>query len=83
MINFRKKEVLTPRQRQIKRLKEDLRYCETQIKRTTMLFELATDENLIEARIYELKSLSKHHDYLTSSIKKLMLCEEEKRTINV
>ncbi len=83
MINMGKKQTLTPRQKQIKELKEDLKYCEQQIKRVQMLFELATDENLIEARIYEMISLTKHHDYLMKTIRNLMLSEEESQTVNV
>ena len=83
MINFRKKEDLTPRRQQLMTLKEDLKYCEMQMKRTEMLFQLATDENLIEARIYEMKSLAKHYDYLMGTIRKLTVSEDEKQTVNV
>ena len=77
-----KKDVLTPRQKQMNILKEDLRHCEMLIQRTQMLFELATDENLIEARIYEMKSLSKHYDYLISSIRALAV-EESQQVVKV
>ena len=78
-----KKEVLTPRRQQINLLKEELRHCETLMKRTEMLFEMAVDENLIEARIYEMKSLAKHYDYLISSIRELVQEEPRPRAVNV
>ncbi len=83
MKKLSKKEVTTPRQNQINILKEDLRHCEMLMKRTEMLFELATDENLIEARIYEMKSLSKHYDYLISSIRALVQEETQTQVVNV
>lgn len=83
MKRLSKKEVTTPRQNQINILKEDLRHCEMLMKHTEMLFELATDENLIEARIYEMKSLSKHYDYLISSIRALMQEEAQTQVVNV
>ena len=78
-----RKEVLTTRQNQINILKEDLRHCEMMMKRTEMLFEMATDENLIEARIYEMKSLAKHYDYLIASIRSLMQEDVSARVVNV
>jgi len=78
---FRKKEVFTDRQKQIKELTADLRYCQYQMKRCRQLFELTTDENLIEARIYEMKSLAKHHDYLVGAIRSLT--KEEKQTADL
>ncbi|MBQ8604089.1 MAG: hypothetical protein IJ410_04515 [Oscillospiraceae bacterium] len=78
-----KKEVLTQKQKQINDLKDELRYCETLMKRTEMLFEMATDENLIEARIYEMKSLSKHYDYLISSVRRLMQEDTDPQVINI
>ena len=53
------------------------------MKRTEMLFEMAVDENLIEARIYEMKSLAKHYDYLISSIRELVQEEPRPRAVNV
>ncbi len=78
-----KKEVLTSKQKQINELREELRNCEMLLKRTEMLFELATDEKLIEARIYEMKSLSKHYEYLISSIRALMQEDSQTQVINI
>ncbi|MBR5520693.1 MAG: hypothetical protein IKU54_01725 [Oscillospiraceae bacterium] len=78
-----KKEVLTPRQKQLNSLKEDLRHCEMLINRTHRMFEMAVDETLIEARIYELKSLIKHHEYLMSAIRDLALQENDRGAITV
>ncbi len=77
-----KKDVITENQKQINALKEDLRSCQRQMKRARALFEMATDENLIEAKIYEMKSLAKHHDYIVCSIKSLMETEKESRAVN-
>ena len=53
------------------------------MKRTEMLFEMATDENLIEARIYEMKILAKHYDSLIASIRSLMQEDVSARVVNV
>lgn len=82
MLNLRKNNVLTPAQKRINELKEELKYCQQQIERTATLFELATEDELIEARIYELKSLVVHHDYLTKTIKELMM-QQETEAINI
>ncbi len=79
MIKLAKKE-LSPYQQQLKMLKEDLNECRKEMKRVEMLFSLTTDENLIEARIYQMKSLVKHHDYITATIRRLM--EKEKTPEN-
>lgn len=76
---FGKKEFLTPEQIRINELKEELRNCEVMLKRAEQMFDMTTDEYLIEARIYEIKSLIKHHDYLICTLKQLM----RKETINV
>ncbi len=70
---------LTEKQRRILLLKEDLKECRQRQKRCEMLFELTTDENLIEARIYEMKSLAKHRDYLMSQLREMMSSENTQR----
>lgn len=83
MKNIFKKEELTQKQKQINELKEELRSCQRQMKRTRTLFEMSTDENLIEARIYEMKSLAKHHDYIVSAIRDLMETEQKNFPVNI
>lgn len=68
---LRKKEVVTPRRRQLQRLKEELRRCDMMIKQAVSLFELSDDEDLIEARIYQMKSLAKHRDYILNCIRSM------------
>ena len=65
----KKQEKLTPQQLQLIQLKEELRSCEKMLKQTEMMFHMTVDEHLIEARIYELKSLAKVQDHLISSIR--------------
>ncbi len=78
-MNFGKKEILTSEQIRINDLKEEIRNCEIMLKRAEEMFDMTTDDYLIEARIYEIKSLIKHHDYLIRTLKQLM----QKETINV
>lgn len=84
MLNIRKKEQ-SPKEKQRRALKEEIRNCEKLIRRAQSLFELSTDEDLIEARIYELKSLNKHYDYLISHARRLEETEERdfRQAINV
>ena len=69
---LKKKELLTADQQRLLQLKSELRNCEKLLKQTEMLFHMTVDEDLIEARIYELKSLAKVQSYLISSIKQLV-----------
>lgn len=78
---FTKKEVLTPREKQINELKDEIRNCERMMRRTEMMFHMTVDDNLIEARIYEMKSLVKHHDYLITTLRTLMYGEKETPTM--
>ena len=82
----KKKEDLTPTQQKILRLKQELRDCERMLKQTETLFHMTVDEHLIEARIYELKSLAKVQDHLISNIKQLMACQNDvanSETVNI
>ena len=72
---FTQKETVTPRQQRIIELKEELKNCERLLKQTEMLFHMTVEEDLIEARIYELKSLAKVRDYLIGSIRQLAQAE--------
>ena len=72
---FTPKEIVTPRQQRISELKEELKNCERLLKQTEMLFHMTVEEDLIEARIYELKSLAKVRDYLIGSIRRLAQAE--------
>ena len=72
MTIIKKKEQLTAQQQRLEQLKKELRDCERMLKQTEMLFHMTVDEDLIEARIYELKSLAKVQSYLISSIKQLV-----------
>lgn len=71
---IKKKEKLTPDQQKILQLTKELRDCERMLKQTETLFHMTVDEHLIEARIYELKSLAKVQDHLINSIRQLTDC---------
>ena len=83
---LKKKESLTADQQRLLQLKNELRNCEKLLKQTEMLFHMTVDEDLIEARIYELKSLAKVQSYLISSIKQLVesqATESDLESVNV
>ena len=83
---LKKKELLTADQQKLLQLKSELRNCERLLKQTEMLFHMTVDEDLIEARIYELKSLAKVRSYLLNNIKQLMATqttETEAESVNV
>ena len=82
MAVFTKKKKTTETHRQIDELKEELRSCERLMRRNQAMFEMTVDDSLIEARIYEMKSLAKHHDYLLKSLRRLMQTEQD-QTVNV
>ena len=83
---LKKKELLTADQQRLLQLKSELRNCEKLLKQTEMLFHMTVDEDLIEARIYELKSLAKVQSYLISNIKQLVesqATESDLESVNV
>ena len=73
---IKNREKLTPDQQKLQQLKTELRNCEKLLKQTEMMFHMTVDEHLIEARIYELKSLAKVQDHLISSIRQLTAQQE-------
>ncbi len=84
MAIFFKKEVITDRQKQINELKEEIHNCEILMHRTETLFHMAVDDSLIEARIYQMKSLAKQHDYLIKKLRRLMYTDSEQSiTVNI
>ena len=81
---LKNREKLTPDQQKLMQLKQELRNCERMLKQTEIMFHMTVDEHLIEARIYELKSLAKVQDHLISSIRQLMAVQEtEAESVNV
>ncbi len=69
----------TEKEIRLDNLKQELKECNILLKRSEDNFRFAVDENLIEARIYEIKSLAKHRDYLLATIKENIA--EEKTSI--
>ncbi len=82
-MKFLNKTEITPRQKQKEELIEDLHTTQKLLKQAEMMFHMAVDEDLIEARIYQMKSLAKHQDYLIASIRQLEADKEEKTFVNV
>lgn len=72
-----KKRKLSQEEEQINRLKEELKECSLMMKSCKTMFELADNDDLIEARIYQLMSLSKHYDYLMGRIRRMTMSKEE------
>ena len=75
-MNLTKKKQLTPYQQEIAQLTKELRNCEKLLKQTEALFHMTVDEHLIEARIYEMKSLAKVQDHLISCIRQLTFSQK-------
>ena len=48
-----------------------------------MLFEMTVEDDLIEARIYHIKSLAKHQDYLIALLKGMEQKSDEKTFVNI
>ncbi len=82
-MKFLHKTEITPRQKQKEELIDDLHTTQKLLKQAEMMFHMSVDENLIEARIYQMKSLAKHQDYLIASIRRLESDKEEKTFVNV
>ena len=72
-----KKKKLTPFEEKVNGLKEELKECQQMMKSCKTMFELADNDDLIEARIYQMKSLAKHYDYLMGQIRRLTMPREQ------
>lgn len=72
MYLLKKRKELSERERNIQKLKEELRICDERIKGCQTVFEFVTEDRLIEAQIYQMLSLAKRREYLLSGIKSLM-----------
>ena len=72
MYLLKKRKELSERERNIQKLKEELRICDERIKSCQTVVEFVTEDRLIEAQIYQMLSLAKHREYLLSGIKSLM-----------
>ncbi|MBE6866373.1 MAG: DUF2508 family protein [Oscillospiraceae bacterium] len=82
-MNILRKAEISPLQRQKEELINELRDTQKLLKQAEMLFEMTVEDDLIEARIYHIKSLAKHQDYLISALKGLGQENEEKTFVNV
>ena len=82
-MNFLRKTEISPRQKQKEELICELRYTQKLLHQAEMMFHMTVDEDLIEARIYQMKSLAKHQDYLISALRRLNSDSEEKTFVNV
>ena len=81
-----KKKKLSPSEERVKTLKEEIKECQLMMKSCNTMFEFADDDDLIEARIYQMKSLSKHYDYLMGQIRRLTKAgrtSDEKAVVSV
>lgn len=52
MYLLKKRKELSERERNIQKLKEELRICDERIKSCQTVFEFVTEDRLIEAQIY-------------------------------
>ena len=82
-MNILRKTENSSRQKQKEELISELRDTQRLLKQAEMMFELTVEDDLIEARIYQIKSLSKHQDYLIATLKGLQREKEEKTFVTV
>ena len=54
---------------EIKQLKAEIRNCEFLMERNRTFFDMAVDEDLIEAQIYERAALRHQYNYLLKQLK--------------
>ena len=82
-MNILKKAENAPACKKREELINELRDVQKLMKQTEMMFHMTVDDDLIEARIYQLKSLAKHQDYLISRLKKSDRLKAENDFVNV
>ncbi len=82
-MNILKKAENEPACKEREELINELRDVQKLMKQTEMMFHMTVDDDLIEARIYQLKSLAKHQDYLISRLKKSDRLKAENTFVNV
>ena len=82
-MNILRKAEISPVQKQKEELIKELRNTQRQLKQAEMLFEMTVEDDLIESRIYHIKSLVKHQDYLIGLLKGLEQKSDEKTFVNI
>ena len=82
-MNILKKTENAPACKEREELINELRDVQKLMKQTEMMFHMTVDDDLIEARIYQLKSLAKHQEYLISRLKKSDRLKAENDFVNV
>ena len=82
-MKFLHKTEVTPLEKEKEELIYELRHTQKMMKQAEMMFHMTVDEDLIEARIYQIKSLAKHQDYIISAIRRLNSDREEATFVNV
>ncbi|MBE6887516.1 MAG: DUF2508 family protein [Ruminococcaceae bacterium] len=70
-----------PINREVDELIKEIRNCEYLMARNEVLFDMTTDEDLIEAQIYERESLRYQYNYLLKQLrcKENQLCLESQK----
>lgn len=63
---------------EVKQLKAEIRNCEFLMERNRTFFDMALDEDLIEAQIYECAALRYQYNYLLKQLK-----QTENQKINI
>ncbi|MEG1894796.1 MAG: hypothetical protein RR162_01055 [Oscillospiraceae bacterium] len=69
MFNIFKGRVKTEKEIEIDGLKKELKECEFLLFRNDIIFNMATDDMLIEAKIYEREALLRQYNYLIIRLK--------------
>ncbi len=82
-MKFLHKTELSPLEKEKAELIDELHHTQKLLKQAEMMFHMTVDEDLIEARIYQIKSLAKHQDYIISAIRRLNSDREEATFVNV
>lgn len=82
-MNILRKAEISPVQKQREELIKELRDTQRLLKQAEMLFEMTVEDDLIEARIYHIKSLAKHQDYLIALLKGMEQKNDEKTFVNI
>lgn len=82
-MNFLKKSDKSPVQKEKEELITQLRHTQQMLKQAEMMFHMTIDDDLMEARIYHIKSLAKQQDYLITALRQLNSREEDKVLTNI
>lgn len=80
MLNILNRKIKTEKEIELEGIKKDIRACEELMSRNETIFNMTSDETIIESKIYEREALLRQYDYL---VKLMRQRQKAKDTVKI